>query len=100
MEREVHKVILEIAEEFNEHQKGNIRLDLGANAPLYGKEGALDSLGFVSFVLAVEQALQEKLQLPVTLSDEKAMSQKNSPFRTIGSLTEYVCRLVKEHGRE
>jgi hypothetical protein len=30
------------------------------------------------------------------LTDEKAMSQRNSPFRSVGALTEYATSLLTE----
>jgi hypothetical protein len=30
------------------------------------------------------------------LGDERAVSQKHSPFRTVQSLAEYICKLIDE----
>lgn len=62
---------------------------------LFGAMSALDSLAFVSFIVAVEERIFEKCGVQVSLVDEKAMSLKNSPFRTIGTLTEYIEEIVK-----
>jgi hypothetical protein len=32
----------------------------------------------------------------ITLADEKALSQKESPFRTIGTLIDYIAQVVKD----
>lgn len=89
-------VIVMVAKELNENLENKIAVDQGANAPLYGRSGVLDSLGLVSFIVAVEQALEEQLGLVVSLADEKAMSQKHSPFRSIGTLVIYVSGLIAE----
>ena len=57
---------------------------------LFGREGCLDSLGLVSLVVGVEQALQDELNVAVSLADEKALSQRQSPYRTVGSLAAYA----------
>ena len=44
----------------------------------------------------IEQELQERYKVRVTLSDDRAMSQRTSPFRTIGSLADYAAVLVRE----
>jgi acyl carrier protein len=85
-----------VAEEFNAHLERKIPLERGGQAPLYGRDGVLDSLGLVSFLSAVEQAVEDRLGKPITLASERAMSLKHSPFRTVATLTEYVAELVGE----
>lgn len=61
---------------------------------LFGNDSALDSLAFVSFIVVVEEKIREVTSKPVTLVDEKAMSQRNSPFRTVESLAAYVATRI------
>jgi D-alanine--poly(phosphoribitol) ligase subunit 2 len=68
---------------------------LGTETSLFGQEGILDSLGLVTLVVSVEQAIEDEFGVSVSLADEKAMSQRNSPYRTIGSLAEYADRVLK-----
>ena len=63
---------------------------------LFGSGGLLDSLGLVSVLMDVEQQLNDQTGYNLTIADERAMSQERSPFRTIGSLTEYVMVLLAE----
>ena len=58
--------------------------------PLYGEKSSMDSLGLVSFLINLEQKIEDQLGITITIADEKAMSLKNSPFKTIGTLTEYL----------
>jgi acyl carrier protein len=94
--QEVIRIICKIAEEFNENLEYKIAIEQGESAPLFGGAGVLDSLGLVSFVTAVEQELEDQMRVILTLADEKAFSQRHSPFRTIGSLAEYVSDLIRE----
>ena len=89
-------LVTRIADEFNEQLEFKINVERGRDAPLFGRDGVLDSLGLVSFVVAVEQAIESELGITLTLADEKAMSQKHSPFRTVGALADYVENLMKE----
>lgn len=91
---QVVQSILDVAGEMNGELGGRIDVARGENAPLFGREGVLDSLGLVSFIVAVEQALDDSLGLAVTLADERAVSQRASPFRTIGTLADYVVALT------
>lgn len=63
---------------------------------LFGKGGALDSMALVSFIVDVEQILQSEQGLVVQLTSEKAMAQERSPFRTIGSLADFIQSLLNE----
>ena len=63
---------------------------------IVGKDAALDSLGVVSLIVEVEQALEQKHDVSVTLASDKAMSAKNSPFRTVGVLADHVLETIKE----
>jgi acyl carrier protein len=61
---------------------------------LLGRGAVLDSLGLVQLILALEGELRERHAIEVALADERAMSQQHSPFRTVGSLTEYICQVT------
>ena len=77
-------------------QNFTVPADLGRATPLFGDRGMLDSLTLVALVVAVEQAIEDELGASVSLADEKALSQKHSPYRTIGSLADYAGGLIHE----
>jgi acyl carrier protein len=58
--------------------------------------GALDSVGLVSLIVELEQQIADRDEGSITIADDRAMSQKRSPFRTIGSLADYVQGLMME----
>lgn len=99
MEQKILDLIFQIANEFNEQLENKIDIHQGREAHLYGRNGVLDSLGLVSFVMAVEQSVESEFSVAVTLADEKALSQQNSPFQTIGSLADYIKKLIEEASR-
>jgi acyl carrier protein len=68
--------------------------DLGPDTPLLGRNGVVDSLGLVSVIVSVEQAIADELGLSVSLADERAFSQKSSPFRTVGTLAAYAAEVL------
>lgn len=61
---------------------------------LYGANSRLDSLGMVNLIVAVEQRIQDELGQSIDLTDEKALSQKNSPFLTVKTLSDYIASLL------
>lgn len=89
-EQAVMRTIVAVAAELNASLDAPIDLSRGAEAPLYGRDGVLDSLGLVSFLAAVEQALSDETGKPIALADERAVSQRSSPFRTIATLAAYA----------
>jgi acyl carrier protein len=65
-----------------------------ADTPLFGRDGLLDSMGLVTLVVAVEQAIEDELGVSVSLADARALSQKASPYRTVGALADYADSLI------
>lgn len=66
------------------------------NTVLFGSNSNLDSLGLINLIVTVEQNIEDELDTTITLADERAMSQETSPFRTVGTLTDYIEILLKE----
>lgn len=64
--------------------------DINVETKLFGIGGILDSMSLVSMIVAVEQDIEDEFDVQITIADARAMSQKNSPFRTIGTLIEYI----------
>lgn len=96
--REITDVLLKAAAEFNQELELKIAVEQGSDAALFGDTGVLDSLNLVSFIILVEQEIADHFDTAVTLADEKALSQRRSPFRTIGTLAEHVADRLSESG--
>lgn len=91
------EIIINQANEINEDLTNKIEVYKKEDAPLFGSGGTLDSIALVSLIVAIEQAIEDEFDDIITLADEKAMSQKNSPYRTIGSLAKYINSLLMEN---
>jgi len=63
---------------------------------LFGDNALLDSAALVSLLVEVEQQINDAVGTDIVLADDRAMSQKRSPFRNIGTLAEYVVMLLSE----
>ena len=70
----------------------------GAGTVLFGRDGCLDSLGLVTFIVAVETEIEDARGVTLLLADERAMSMAHSPFRTAGRLADYVAGRLAEGG--
>ena len=83
-------------EEINRQLENEHQLEKSTNTVLFGEDGKLDSLGLINLVVAVEQNIEDEFDVTITLADERAMSQETSPFRTVGSLADYIEMLLEE----
>ena len=69
-------------------------IEMGRECPLYA-DGIMDSISLVTLISFVEQAIEDEFGYSIILADEKAMSMRNSPFLSIGSLTDYTVKLLE-----
>jgi acyl carrier protein len=63
---------------------------------LFGGPDGIDSLSLVRIVAEVEREAGEKVGRRVVLADDRAMSRRNSPFRTVTSLAELLSERLGE----
>ncbi|MDI4648172.1 hypothetical protein [Cohnella hashimotonis] len=92
------RIVLDSCEDLNRFQGGAVPVELGAEAPLYGRNGNLDSLGLVSLLASVEQGIEEALGCGIALSDIAAASVPDSPYRTVDTLVGYLLERLPEAG--
>ena len=96
MSDDISSIIIETIRDLIPKQGLELPDGLSNDTYLFGEGGILDSMGLVSLVIAVEEAIFDNLGKQVTLADEKAMSQTNSPYRTVASLAEYARSQIQE----
>ncbi len=89
MRQKIVDIIIETAKELGENEL-ELDGDLKEDTVLFGDQGVLDSMGLVTLIVAVEQSIEDNLDVSVSLADEKAMSQANSPYQTVATLAEYA----------
>lgn len=58
----------------------------GPDTPLFGGPDGIDSLTLVHVIVGVERAVEATYRRRVVLADDRAMSRRSSPFRTVGTL--------------
>lgn len=94
-EQEIQNIIFDALEMINHCRHDNDKVPLIPETLLFGDQGHLDSMGLVSLLIDIEESLLHK-GFKLSLSDEHAMSEKNSPFKSIPSLTQYIAKLIEE----
>lgn len=91
------KILSIIYDEMNAlMEQDSVQGEMNEETGIYGSSGRLDSMGLVSLLVAVEQAVEDEFDIEIAIANARAMSQKNSPFKTVGSLADYVTELVKD----
>tara|TARA_B100000686_G_C15990065_1_gene571576 strand:+ start:235 stop:537 length:303 start_codon:yes stop_codon:yes gene_type:complete len=99
MSQSIEEIIFSAVNEINDQLPVEKRMVLSLDCGLFGKTGNLDSLELVNFIVIAEQKIEEGLGVSIVLADERAMSQAKSPFRTLGTLVEYIACLIKESSK-
>jgi|APSaa5957512622_1039677.scaffolds.fasta_scaffold77594_2 acyl carrier protein len=97
--REIQEAVYDAVREINEQVDEKMRLELSNHTILIGDGSMLDSIGLVTLIVTAEQNIEDRFDVSLTLADEKAMSQKQSPFRTIGSLIGYIEVLLNDENK-
>lgn len=92
----VENLIIEQIESYNETLEEKVELKKGKETVLFGTGGVLTSIDFVNLIVDIEQAIEDEFDVSVTIASAKAMSQKNSPFRTVEALAAYIKSLIEE----
>jgi len=91
---EIIKIIIKVASNIVGTENDKNRFD--SNSNIFGENAPFDSLEFVNLIVGVEQDIEENYNMSITLADEKAMSEKENPFKTIGSLADYIVVILDE----
>jgi len=88
-------IVLRALESANASREAGQQLEVSETAPLFGAPSPLDSLGLVALLIDIEEAFANDGHT-VVLSDDRALSQKRSPFRDVPSLVGYIEQLLTE----
>ena len=69
---------------------------IDSTTPIMGSDSPFDSIDLVTFIVSLEQALEDDWSILITIAGDKAMSQVDSPFKTIGTITNYIEVIINE----
>lgn len=94
--KDAYEIVLASLQEVFEQTGMTPPASVGEDTVLVGADAALDSLGVVQLIVEVEQRVEQNHDISVTLANDKAMSARNSPFRTVGVLADHVVATAQE----
>ena len=87
-------ILIDVLNEYFETQSVNQKAV--ENTALFGKDSVLDSMGLVNVIIDVESRFLDE-NIEISLTSESAMSRRNSPFRTIETLAEFIKEQIEEN---
>jgi D-alanine--poly(phosphoribitol) ligase subunit 2 len=90
--------LLSAVDEVNEGLPADKKVPRNENAVLFGSKAEVDSLTLINLVIVVERKIEQDFGKSITLADERALMEEKSPFRTLGTMADYVAKLLKEQG--
>jgi len=92
----VLEIILRALHNLNDEMSDSEKFDVTPTTKLFGTDATLDSLALVSVIVDVEGDVSTALGRSISLTDDRAMSQKVSPFDDVQTLLAYIMVLVAE----
>lgn len=95
-QKSIINLVYDVIDEVNMDLPSTQKLKKSLDTQLYGDKSEIDSLSLVNIIVLTEQKIEDEFNITINLADEKAMSQKNSPFRTIETFVEYIEKSVNE----
>lgn len=94
-EQQITEIIYSVIDQMNQLRSEN-PIEKNLQSQLIGQNSRLDSVDLVTLLLGVEEQLEDELEISFVVANEKALSLKNSPFRSVETLTAYLTESVNQ----
>lgn len=94
MNEKIEKIVIESLVEIYENYETLATAKPNSKTQIFGKDGILDSLALVALVAEIETRLDDELQIQIVLANEQAMSRRNSPFKNVENLKNYILEIL------
>lgn len=94
MQDKVFALIGDAIRELNDELDYEHLKSVSRDTAIFEGDLALDSLSLVTLIVDIEARVSDAFDTNVSLASEKAMSMRNSPYRTVGTLVDFICTEV------
>lgn len=94
MKTQILEIVVKSVESINLLLEHKIPIEKGYDCELYSINGVVDSLSLVTLIASIEEEIENQFSISIILANEKAMSQKRSPFANVHSLVNYIETLL------
>jgi len=96
---EILKILYQAIGELNEQFQDCAQIVVSENTILLGEGGQLDSLGVVNFVIAIEERIEARFGVFFAVPVETLSMGSEDPWRSIGSLADYLAKQLNDSRR-
>lgn len=96
MNTKILDIIYAAIEELNDSRGEDEPIAKQPDTLLYGQASPIDSVDLVNLLISVEEALEDEFDISFVIANEKAMSMKNSPFKSVTALCDYLSEELKD----
>lgn len=94
--KEIENHLLNLLKDFIRENEIKLDSEIDSSTRLIGSSPLFDSIELVSFIVEVEQFLEDELNIEIGLTTENAMSRRTSPFLSIEAMTNYIIEQINE----
>ena len=88
---EIETIIYQVFDNLME-QSTELELEKQQSTPLVGDGSALDSLGLVNFLVALEQKLQDIVGSSFQIADQDLLIGEEQPLRSVETLSTFLAK--------
>lgn len=85
----INEIVINTLKDYCE--ANDIQVEINKDTALIGSNKILDSMGLVNTIVDIETAFLDE-DVEISLTSEAAMSGRISPFRSVGSLCNFIAR--------
>ncbi|NQV77901.1 MAG: hypothetical protein HQ490_06040, partial [Lutibacter sp.] len=71
----------------------SIEGELNNETRLIGSAGIFDSMDLVSFIVELEEVINDAFSTDIELANDSVMSSRTSPFINISTLSDYILKI-------
>ena len=84
------KLVLMSLKDFANQNGYDLMQEIDLNTRLIGNNALFDSIDLVSYIVELEEALDLKYNIKIDIANDRAMSQRTSPFINALELSKYI----------
>lgn len=97
MEKEkITKIVISAVSSLVETLPAEQKFTVDQNTILFGTGTKIDSLSLVSIIVDLEEVFASDYNIEISLTDDRAMMRKQSPFDSISAMVDYIDELIHE----
>ena len=90
----IENLVLSTLREFIKENDLELVGELNTDTRLIGSSGFLDSMDLVSFIVDLEEAINDEFSLEIELTNDSTMSNRTSPFVNVSTLSDYILKIT------